>query len=112
MMILPSATPASALRKAASLAQVRYATSVKSSAQLAELQRQARELDNRPPSPPKQRGSDRAFYLTTIALFLVTPPICWFWFQHRKEHMGRKKEELLRQMEVKRKEFLSKREQT
>lgn len=69
---------------------------------VAKLEQQAREIDARPPPTSKQRASDKNLYFTALALILVTPPGVWYWYEHRKEHMGKKKEALLKQMEERR----------
>jgi uncharacterized protein HemX len=72
---------------------------------LAELQAKERELAARQPKSVPQ-GSDRALYLTAIGMVLVTPLVCWGWWQHRAEHMGKKKEDLKKQMEIKRQQWI------
>ncbi|USW55563.1 hypothetical protein Slin15195_G088820 [Septoria linicola] len=72
---------------------------------IAKLQRHEQAIAARSRKVPP-RGSDKWFYLTAIGLTLATPPIVYFWWQHRAEHMGKKKEEMIRQIEIKRKEFL------
>lgn len=54
-------------------------------------------------TPP--RGGDRGLYLTALALLLVMPPASYFWWQHRAEHMGQKKQEMMKELEVRRKAF-------
>lgn len=50
-------------------------------------------------------GSDKYIYITAIVLFLATPPIIYFWWQHRAKHMGKKKEAMLEELAVRRREF-------
>lgn len=69
---------------------------------LAKLKEQERAIEQR-----RQQSlavtSDRTLYFTAIALVLITPPVCWFYYQHRKEHMGKKKEEMIETIKEKRK---------
>lgn len=52
-----------------------------------------------------KQGSDRYLYITALLLFLATPPVIYFWGQHRAEHMGQKKKAMLEELAVKRREF-------
>lgn len=72
---------------------------------LVKLQQQEQALAARNRTVPP-RGSDKWFYLTAIGLLLATPPIVYFWWQHRAEHMGKKKQDMIRQIEANRKAFL------
>ena len=54
-------------------------------------------------TPPK--AGDRGLYLTALALLLFTPPVCYFWWQHRAEHMGQKKQEMIKELQERRKAF-------
>ncbi|PIA98058.1 hypothetical protein CB0940_06077 [Cercospora beticola] len=105
-MILRSRTIAPALQ----LATRNYATKheprqVLNAEVIARLQQQEQAIANRQRNLPPP-GSDKYFYLTAIGLILATPPIIYYWWQHRAEHMGKKKEDMLKQIEIKRKEFL------
>ncbi|KXS98646.1 hypothetical protein AC578_10052 [Pseudocercospora eumusae] len=77
---------------------------------VARLEQQAREIDARPPPIPKQRGSDRNLLLTAIGLFATAPLITYFWYEHRKEHMGKKKQDLIKHLEERRERWLSEKE--
>jgi hypothetical protein len=59
------------------------------------------------PRRPRPRSSDRQLYLVTLALLLVTPPIVYLYYEHRKVHMGKKKEELIKSLEQKRQAWLA-----
>ena len=54
-------------------------------------------------TPPK--AGDRGLYLTALALLLFTPPACYFWCKHRAEHMGQKKQEMIKELQERRKAF-------
>ena len=74
---------------------------------VAQLQAQEQAIVARSRKLPP-RGSDKWFYLTAVGLVVATPPIIYFWWQHRAEHMGKKKQDMIRQIEANRKEFLEK----
>lgn len=63
----------------------------------------ARKLQEQSRAPP----SDRGLYFTALGLLLVTPPAVYFWWQHRAEHMGKKKEDLLWNLEERRKSWIA-----
>ncbi|KAF2167925.1 hypothetical protein M409DRAFT_22071 [Zasmidium cellare ATCC 36951] len=50
-------------------------------------------------------GSDRYIYITAIVLFLATPPVIYFWWRHRAEHMGQKKQAMLEELAERRRVF-------
>lgn len=57
------------------------------------------------PQPAKELPQDDGLYWTALGLLLFTPPIVWFYYQHRKEHMGKKKEQVLQRLAEKRAAF-------
>lgn len=57
---------------------------------------------------PQTRPSDRGLYLTALVALLVTPPTVYYWWQHRAEHMGKKKADMIQRGEEARKAFLAK----
>lgn len=50
-------------------------------------------------------GGDQFIYITALVLFLATPPIIYFWWQHRAEHMGQKKQAMLEELAERRRAF-------
>jgi hypothetical protein len=50
--------------------------------------------------------------LVTLASLLITPPIVYFYYEHRKAHMGKKKEELIKSLEQKRQAWLAQKKES
>ena len=61
------------------------------------------------PSAPESAPNNSRFFLVAFVSILITPPIMYFYYEHRREHMGKKKEALIQQIEARRKAYLAER---
>ena len=58
-----------------------------------------------PQQAPRELPSDSNLYYTAFGLSVMGAVFTWFWYQHRKEHMGKKKQEVIQKIEERRAEF-------
>lgn len=104
----PSQSSAEAQRKALLAAHIEVRereAAVALAASRADAARQHAVLVERTRRLNSKGGSDQYIYITALVLLLATPPTIYFWWQHRAEHMGQKKQAMLEELAERRRAF-------
>ena len=58
---------------------------------------------SRSPTPQRVRSSNARFWLTFLAGLVAIPPVSYFYYNYRKQHMDEKVERLVKEAQEKRK---------